>query len=169
MADTTNNLPAKPAPSTVTETSNKFKVAMRYLGSNATGGLTVFVALGMVSPDQQAEILKSATQMYEATYAFVGAAANLWFVVGPLLAVWLAKAGVNASGWVEMVNKVFAAAKAGDLGAKVVLVNAAASPDIGTRALINPELAPLGATASNVVVSPAAVTQAVPQNPAPAS
>lgn len=169
MADTTNNLPAKPAPSTVTETSNKFRVAMRYLGSNATGGLTVFVALGMLSPDQQAEILKSSSQMYEATYAFVGAAANLWFVVGPVLAVLLAKAGINASGWLAMVDKVFSAAKAGDLGAKVVLVNAAASPAIGTQAIINPELAPVGATAGNVVVSSAAVTAAVPQNPAPAS
>lgn len=166
MTDTSNLPAVVPAP---TETSNKIKVAMRYLGSNATGGLTVFVALGMLTPDQQAEILKSSSQMYEATYTFIGAAANLWFVVGPVLAVLLAKAGVNASGWVAMVNKVFAAAKSGNLDAKVALVNAASSPAIGTRAIVNPELAPLAATAGNVVSTPAAVTQAMPQNPAPVS
>lgn len=157
-----------PAPAP-TETKHKLNVAMRYLGSNATGGLFVFVALGTLTPDQQVSILKSANQMYEATYAFAGAAANIWYIVFPIVAVWLGRMGINASGVGAMVDNVFKMAKAGNLEAKVALVNAAASPAIGTQAIVNPELAPLGATAGNVVSTPAAVTQALPQNPAPAS
>ena len=67
------------------------------------------------------------------------------------------------------MDNIFALAKAGNVQAKVAIVNAAASPAIGTQAIVNPELAPLGATAGNVVSTPAAVTQALPQNPAPAS
>lgn len=164
MADTTT-APTKP----VTDTSNKISAALRYLGSNATGGLSVFVVLGMLSPDQQVEILKSAHQMYDATYAFVGAAANIWYIVFPIAAMWLAKAGINSSGFGVMMDKIFKAAKSGNMDAKVALVNAASSRDIGTQAIVNPELAPLAATAGNVVSTPAAVPASLPQNPAPAA
>lgn len=161
MSDT--SVPAKP----VTDTSNKINTALRYLGSNATGGLTVFVVLGMLTPDQQVEILKSARAMYEASYAFVGAAANIWYIVFPLIAAFLAKAGVDSSGFGKMMDKVFTAARSGNVQAKVALVNAAASPAIGTQAIVNPELAPLASTAGNVVSTPAAVPVALPQNPVP--
>lgn len=161
MSDTT--VPAKP----VTDTSNKINTALRYLGSNATGGLTVFVVLGMLTPDQQVEILKNAHQMYEASYAFVGAAANIWYIVFPIIAALLMKAGINSSGFGVMMDKVFTAARSGNVQAKVAIVNAAASPAIGTQAIVNPELAPLAATAGNVVSTPAAVPAALPQNPAP--
>ena len=161
MSDTTT--PAKP----VTDTSNKINTALRYLGSNATGGLTVFVVLGMLTPDQQVEILKNARQMYEASYAFVGAAANIWYIVFPIIAALLAKAGINSSGFGVMMDKVFTAARSGNVQAKVAIVNAAASPAIGTQAIVNPELAPLASTAGNVVSTPAAVPAALPQNLAP--
>lgn len=164
MADTTT-APAKP----VTDTSNKISAALRYLGSNATGGLSVFVVLGMLSPDQQVEILKSAHQMYDATYAFVGAAANIWYIVFPILAAVLMKMGINSSGFGVMMDKIFTAAKSGNMDAKVALVNAASSRAIGTQAIVNPELAPLAATAGNVVSTPAAVPASLPQNPAPAA
>lgn len=152
MADTTllTTIAAKP----VTDTGNKINVALRYLGSNVTGGLAVFVALGTVSPDQQVEILKSAHAMYQASHDFVGAAANIWYIVFPILAVWLGKMGVNSSGFGVMMDKVFAAAKSGNLDAKLALVNAAASKDIGTQAVVNPSLAPLAASAGNVVARP---------------
>lgn len=169
MTDTTNALvttaPVKP----VTETTNKFNVALRYLGSNATGGLAVFVALGTLSPDQQLEILSSAKVMYESTYAFVGAFANIWYIVFPILALWLGKMGVDASGVGTMMAKVFAMAKAGNLDAKVAIVNAAASREIGSQGVVNPELAALPSTAGNVVAAPALVPKDPPQNPAPAS
>lgn len=152
------NVPAKP----VTDTPNKINTALRYLGSNATGGLTVFVMLGMLSPEQQVEILKSAHAMYDATYAFVGAAANIWYIVFPIAAMYLAKMGVDASGIGNMVDRVFALAKAGNKEAQVAIVSAAASPDLGTKAIINPVLAPAPETPGNVVVSVQAAAQVAP-------
>jgi hypothetical protein len=166
MTDTAmTNTAAAPA-SAPTETKHKLNVAMRYLGSNATGGLAVFVALGTLTPDQQVAILKSANQMYEATYSFVGAAANIWYIVFPIVGVWLAKLGWNASGVGTMMDNIFAMAKAGNVQAKVAIVNAAASPAIGSQGVVNPELAANPATAGNVVSSPAAVPVALPENPA---
>lgn len=162
MTDTTTS----PAP---TGTANKVNVALRYLGSNATGGLTVFVVLGLLSPEQQVDILKNAHAMYDATFALVGAAANIWYIIFPLIAGMLLKMGVDASNVGNMMNRLFALAKAGNIEAKVAIVNAAASPAIGTQAIVNPELAPLAATAGNIVATPAAVPTALPQNPAPAS
>jgi len=121
----------------------------------------------MLTPDQQVEILKNARQMYEASYAFVGAAANIWYIVFPIIAALLMKTGINSSGFGVMMDKVFTAARSGNVQAKVALVNAAASPAIGTQAIVNPELAPLASTAGNVVSTPAAVPVALPQNPAP--
>ena len=161
-----------PAPVTApTETKHKLNVALRYLGSNATGGLAVFVALGTLSPDQQVTILKSANEMYQATYAFAGAAANIWYIVFPIVGVWLAKLGWNASSIGTMMDSVFAMAKAGNVDAKVAIVNAASSPAIGTQGLVNPSLAPLAATTGNVVAAPEllppAPTPVPPNAPAP--
>jgi hypothetical protein len=134
--------------------SNKIVVASRYLGSNATGALTLAVVLGALSPEQQTQILSSVHVMYQATHDFVGAFANIWYIVFPVLAVYLTKLGINSSGIGTMMNKVFAAAKAGDVGAKVAIVNAAASPDIGSQGVINKEMASNPATSDNVVAMP---------------
>lgn len=156
MPDT--NLPAvvTPAP---TGTANKVNVALRYLGSNATGGLTVFVVLGMLTPEQQVDILKNAHAMYDATYAFIGAAANIWYIVFPIIAAWLLKMGVDSSSVGSMMDRLFALAKAGNKQAQVAIVTAAASPALGTQAIINPALAPVPETPGNVVVNVAAAAQ----------
>lgn len=158
MTDTTTVPAVKP----VSETANKFNVALRYLGSNVTGGMTVFVVLGVLTPEQQVDILKNAHAMYDATYAFVGAAANIWYIVFPIAAVYLGKLGIDASGFGAMVGRVFAAAKAGNQAAKEVIVSAAASPAIGTTAIVNPTLAASPATPGNVVVSAAAAATLPP-------
>lgn len=139
-----------------TDTGNKIGAALRYLGSNITGGLTVFVVLGTISPEQQATILSSANKMYAATQDFVGAAANIWYIIFPIAAAWLAKVGINSSGFGAMVDKVFAAAKAGNKDAQVAIVSAAAAPELGTQAIINPTLAPVPQTPPTVVASAAA-------------
>lgn len=164
MADSTT-VPAKPA----TDTTNKVKTGSRYATVFVMGNAAIFMFLGTLPPDQQAEVLKSANVMYESLQSFIGAAANIWFIVFPVIAGILTKWGIDAGAIGNAVNRVFALAKAGNLEAKVALVNAASSPAIGTQAIVNPELAPLGATANNVVVSPAAVPVSLPQNPAPAS
>lgn len=161
MTDTATT-PAKPA----TEVGNKTRTASRYFGTYSMGALTALFFVGSFSPDQQAQILASFNKMYVATQDFVGAAANVWLILFPAIAGLLAKFGIDASGVGNMMDRIFAMAKGGNLAAKVAIVNAAASPAIGTQAIVNPELAPLAATANNVVVTPAAVPAALPENPA---
>ncbi len=142
------------------DTTNKVAAAARYLGSNATGALAIFVALGTLSPDQQVQILASAHTMYQATHDFIGAFANVWYIVFPIVAIYLGKMGVNSSGFGVMMDKVLSAAKAGDIQAKVAIVNAAASPEIGSQGVVNASLAANPATAANVVAAPALVPPA---------
>lgn len=144
-------------PTPPTDTGNKVLVAFRYLGANATGALTLFVALGTLTPDQQVQILKSANTIYNSSKDIVGAAANIWYIVFPILALWLGKMGVNASGFGTMMDKVFAAAKAGNKDAQVAIVTAAASPDLGTKAIINPMLAAEPSTPVTVAASVSAL------------
>jgi hypothetical protein len=161
MAETTTaNLPAP------TDTTNKVKTGSRYATVFSMGGMAIFMFLGTFSPDQQASILESANLMYESLRTFIGAAADIWFIVFPVIAAVLTKWGIDAGGIGNAVNRVFALAKAGNLEAKVALVNAASSPDIGSRGVVNAELAPLAATSGNVVSTPAALPPA-PPNPAP--
>jgi hypothetical protein len=137
----------------VTDTANKVNVALRYLGSNATGALTLAVALGSLSPDQSALIISKIHVMYQATQDFVGAFASIWYIVFPIIAAWLMKMGVNSSGFGNMMDRIFAAAKAGNVDAKVAIVNAAASPEIGSTGVVNPAMAANPATSANVVSS----------------
>jgi hypothetical protein len=98
--------------------------------------------------------------MYQATHDFIGAFANVWYIVFPIVAIYLGKMGVNSSGFGVMMDKVLSAAKAGDIQAKVAIVNAAASPEIGSQGVVNASLAANPATAANVVAAPALVPPA---------
>lgn len=140
-----------------TDTANKVNVALRYVGSNATGALTLAVALGTLSPEQSATVIAQVHIMYQATHDFIGAFASIWYIVFPILAIWLGKMGVNSSGFSAMMDRIFAAAKAGNVDAKVAIVNAAASKEIGSQGVVNPEMAANPATAGNVVSAPALV------------
>jgi hypothetical protein len=121
--------------------------------------LPPFVLLGLLTPEQQVDILKNAHAMYDATYAFIGAAANIWYIVFPIIAGLLLKMGVDSSGIGNMVDRVFALAKAGNKDAQIAIVKAAAAPELGTKAIINPVLAPEPATPGNVVATPAAAVE----------
>ncbi len=123
-----------------TETGNKAKAGARYFGTFAAGAATIFMAVGSFSPDQQQQILASAHVMYQSTHDFVGAAASIWYIVFPVVALWLGKVGVDSSGFKTMMDKIFAAAAAGDQAAAITIIKAAAAPQIGTKAIINPLL-----------------------------
>ena len=167
MTDITTATTASNSAAAPSDTKNSVKTASRYAGVVSLGSVGVFMFLGTFSPEQQTQILHSANIMYTSLQAFVGAAADIWFIVFPVIAIWLGKMGIDSGKIDNVVNRVFDLAKAGNLEAKVALVNAASSPAIGTQALVNPELAPLPSTAGNVVATPAAVSLVVPQNPAP--
>jgi len=136
-----------------TENGNKAKAASRYAGTYAAGALSIFVALGTFTPEQQQQILNSVHQMYAATQQFVGAAANIWYIVFPVIAICLGERGVDSSGFKAMVDKVFAAAQGGDRNAALTIVRAAAAPQIGTKAIINPVLSSPNDTPPQVAAS----------------
>jgi hypothetical protein len=136
---------------TTTDTANKVTVGARYLGTYGSGILTAMVAVGSLTPDQQTTILASFHTMFQATHDFVGALANIWYILFPIIALWLGKMGVNSSGFGVMMDKIFAAAKAGNVDAKVAIVNAASSKDIGSAGVVNPEMAANPATTNTVV------------------
>jgi hypothetical protein len=136
-----------------TDVSNKVNTAFRYLGSNLSGGLMIFVVLGAMSPDQSASVLLNMHKMYAATQDFVGAFANVWYIVFPIASGYLLKIGVNSSGFGSMMGKILLAAKSGNKEAQVSIVSAAAAPELGTKAIINPSLSVNPATPDTVVAS----------------
>lgn len=142
------------------DTTNKVNAGLRYLASNVSAGLAVLVVLGSLSPENSAVIIANLHKMYSATQDFIGAFANIWYIVFPLISGWLLKMGVNSSGFGAMMDKIFAAAKAGNVDAKVAIVTAAASPDIGSKGVVNATMAANPATPSNVVASPADLPKA---------
>lgn len=146
----------------VSETSNKTNVAARYAFSNLFGGATVLMVLAGLPPEKAQSVMTNLHVMYADTQGFIGAFANIWYVVFPIASVWLARIGINSSGFGAMVEKVLAAAKAGDLEAQKTIISAAAAPELGTRAIINPVLAPDPSTPSTVVAS----AQDLPPTPA---
>lgn len=153
---TATDINAKSAP---TDLPNKINTALRYAGSNVSGGLMIFVVLGAMTPEQSATVIAKMHVMYQATQDFVGAFASIWYIIFPVISAWLLKMGVNSSGFGVMMDKVFAAAKAGNKDAAVALVSAAASPAIGTTSIVNPALAPEPKTPANVVASAADIPQ----------
>lgn len=152
------------SPTTKTDTGNKVSAASRYAGVYGSGLVTVFMLLGSFSPEQQNQILSSAHTMYQATHDFVGAAANIWYIVFPVIALWLGKIGVNSSGFGVMMDKVFKAAQSGNKDAQVAIVTAAASPDLGTKAIINPVLAAEPSTPATVAASVSDLPTAVKED-----
>lgn len=107
-----------------TPTPGKVSIISRYIGSNATGAMTVLAVLAGISPENSQLVIMKLHVMYDAIQQFIGAFASIWYIVFPVVAVWLGKMGVDASGIGTMMNKVLALAKAGDVGAQVQVLNA---------------------------------------------
>src|ERR1700757_2005492 len=93
MSNTDGQLP-KPQ----TETVAKATVASRYLGTFGSGGLTILIAIAGLPEDQQQKVLQSIHQIQADTYDIIGAASSIWYIVFPVLAIWLGKMGVDSSG-----------------------------------------------------------------------
>ena len=86
----------------------------RYVGSNLTGGLTVFVALGTLSPEQAQDVLKNVHVMYESTQSFVGAFANIWYIVFPIAALYLGRLGIKSNAVGSFMDRVLKIAQSGN-------------------------------------------------------
>lgn len=147
-----------------TELQNKLSAAYRYAG---TAGGTMLTVLGMMSfldAGQIADIKAQVDIFNQSMVTAYGALTKMWLILGPAAVLVFAKMGWNSSSIQALGNKLFNIAKVDDK-AKEVLVTAAAAPEIGTQAIINPTLAASPATPGNVVVNATAAAQIAAQQP----
>ena len=151
MADLTISGPATTGQ--VTDTKNKANAAARYLGSNFSGGFMLLAVLAGLPPEKSQSVVVSLHAIYVSLQDVVGQFSNVWYVVFPVISGWLMKVGVNSSGFGVMMDKILTAAKSGNIEAAKTIVSAAASPEIGTKGIVNPVLAPAPDTPPTVVAS----------------
>lgn len=150
-----NNPPPLPAPTT--ETGNKVKAASRYVASNAMGAAAILMVLAGLPKDQAASLLASLNDMYTAVQDFIGAFGKVWFLIFPAFSVWLAKMGVDASGFGVMIGKVLAAAKSGNTSAQAQVIHATGS------LLSEPKAVPSTAAVTEVKAALIDATAALPE------
>lgn len=141
-----------------TELSNKLSSLKRY-GATAGGtALTLLGALSFLDAGQIAEIKAQVDILNQSFVTAYGALTKMWIILGPIGVAVAARMGWNSSGVKELAGKLLGIAANGadpkSIEAKVELVNAAASPAIGSQGVVNKELAANPATAGNVVAAP---------------
>lgn len=140
-----------------TELQNKLSSLKRYAGTSGATLLTVLGALSFLDVQQIAEVKAQVDILNQSILTAYGALTKMWIILGPVGIAVAAKLGWNSSGVQDLAAKLFGIAKNSadpkSQEAREALVSAAASPAIGTQAIINPMLAPSPATPSNVVVS----------------
>ncbi len=142
-----------------TEFSNKLNAALRYGGTTAGTAFTMMAVLSLLSPDQVVALKANVETLKDSILTGYGALVNMWVILGPVGVMLLAKMGYSSSSVQAMAAKLLKiAANAADPAskqAKVEIVNAAASPAVGSTGVVNKVLASDPATRPNVVASPA--------------
>lgn len=153
-----------------TEFSNKLNSALRYGGTAAGTAFTFMAVISLLTPDQVVQLKANVETLKTSILTGYGALVNMWVILGPVAIGVAAKLGWNSSGVQAMAKKLLSIASNDQdpksMQAKVEIVNAAASPEIGTTAVVNTTLAADPNTVSNVVASP---SQVVPMPVAPSN
>ena len=144
-----------------TELSNKLASAFRYGSTAVAATFMVLAAFSILSPDQVTALKADIEILKTSVLTGYGALIDMWAILGPVAIIVAGKLGWNSSSVQALAGKLFNIAKnASDpkaTEAKVALVNAAASKEIGSQGVVNAELASNPATADNVVSQPAFV------------
>lgn len=150
-----------------TEFGNKLNAALRYGGASAGTMIGVFGAMQFVTPEQAQELVVQVHVLNESVLTMYGALSKMMVILGPMGVVVAGYFGIKSSSVKELAGKLLriAANKASPeqaLEAKVAIVNAAASPQIGSQGVVNKELASNPQTAGNVVAAPELVPATQP-------
>lgn len=147
-----------------TEFGNKLNAALRYGGTAAGTVMTIGAVLSILKPEQVVELKAQVEILNNSIFTAYGALMKMWLILGPIALYWLGKMGWDSSTVQSLAGKLLRiAANTADpkaMEAKIAIVNAAASKDIGSEGVVNPELAQHPETASNVVSSPAFIPKA---------
>ena len=150
-------------PPAITESRNKLNALLRYAGTSGGTLLTIMGVFSLLSPEQIVDVKQQIEIFNNSIVSAYGALTKMWIILGPVAIAFLAKAGWNSSTVQAMTSKLLGIATntsnlAAAQAARVELVKAAASPAIGTQAIVNSALAADPATPANVVVSAAAAS-----------
>lgn len=139
-------------------------------GRNYAGQIIAFAGgIGVMSAAQQKGLTDALVEIGNGVSMVFHGASSAWTIlavvaapiVGPLLARWASNSAKVESQAAAVKAAVEDPNTAISKEAKVAIVSAAASPEIGTTAIVNPELAAEPATPGNVVSTKAAVPAAV--------
>lgn len=154
-------------PPAITETGNKLRSLLRYAGTSGGTLITIMGVFSFLSPEQIVEVKQQIEIFNESVLTMYGAVTKMGMILGPAAVILCAKLGWNSSSVQALTSKLLGIATntsnlAAAQSARVELVKAAASPAIGTQAIVNPALAADPATPANVVVSAAAATAIKP-------
>jgi hypothetical protein len=141
-----------------TEFSNKLSAALRYGATTAGTGFTLLAVLSLLTPEQVVALKANVETLKTSILTGYGALVNMWAILGPVAIGVAVKMGWSSSSVQAMAGKLLKIAgnqadpdKATE--AKVAIVNAAASPAVGSQGVVNKELAANPATSENVVAS----------------
>lgn len=142
-----------------TELQNKLSALKRYGVTAAGGALTIAGVLQLLTPEQIVELKAQADILNQSIMTGYGALTKMWIIIGPVMIGMAARLGWQSSSIKALAGKLLGIATndadaKGATVAKVALVNAAASPDIGSQGVVNQQLAANPATAGNVVAAP---------------
>lgn len=148
-----------------TEFGNKLNAGLRYSGAAVGTIVTMFGGMQFITPEQAAELITQVHVMNESILTIYGALTKMAVILGPMGVVIAGYFGVKSSSVKELAGKLLriAANKTApeSIEAKVAIVNAAASPVVGSQGVVNPSLASNPQTADNVVASPSLVPATV--------
>lgn len=135
-------------------------------GRNYLGQVLAFGAgVGVISAAQDKGLMDSLTEIYNGASMVVHGATSFWTIltvvaapiVGPILARWASNSAKTDNQAAAVKTAVLDPNTTLSQQAKVDIVTAAASPDVGTKGIVNPLLAADPATPANVVSQPALV------------
>jgi hypothetical protein len=138
-------------------------------GRNYAGQIIAFASgIGVMSAAQQKDLMDALGEIVNGVSMVFHGASSAWTIiavlaapiVGPLLARWASKSATTDSQALAVKTAVQDPNTTVSKEAKINLVTAAADPSVGTKAIVNPDLAPEPATPGNVVSTPAAVPAA---------
>jgi len=129
-------------------TENQVNAALRHVGTSAATAITVFTALGFLTPEQSQGIVSAMQDVVAGLQQAFGGFSKIAIIVGPIFATLMAAYAAKSGSASSLVGTLLKMANNND-AAKTALVNATTSlPEV--EKVVAPTLAPNPATSPKV-------------------
>lgn len=86
--------------------SAQVNAALRHGGTAAGTLVTIFTVLGVLSPEQSADVIAAVHQITDGLQQVVGGASKIILIVGPIIAGFAAKGAVNAASLRSILTRI---------------------------------------------------------------